>query len=218
MYKLVLASRNKNKSAELREMFSDVGGEIEILSLDDIGYEGDIEEDGDSYEMNSVIKSSVPVKFGYIGIADDSGLSVDALDGAPGIYSARYAGAHVTYSDNNEKLLKVLENEDNRAAKFVCAMSITVPEGLNVRIPDDLTDRELSAYATAKAGRACRVRGEPAAAADPQLDHSGDNCGGDPAGDSFPAGVRPGQGDYHEPAAMLFQPERDAVPGWPDLL
>lgn len=163
MYKLVLASRNKNKIAELREMFSDVGDGIEILSLDDIGYEGDIEEDGDSYEMNSVIKSSVPAKFGYIGIADDSGLSVDALDGAPGIYSARYAGAHVTYSDNNEKLLKVLENEDNRAAKFVCAMSITVPEGLNVRIPDDLTDRELSAYATAKAGRACRVatvRGE----------------------------------------------------------
>ncbi len=163
MYKIVLASRNKNKIRELREMLASVAGELEILSLDDVGYEGDIEEDGESYEENSVIKSSVPAALGYIGVADDSGLSVDVLDGAPGIYSARYAGEHVTYTDNNEKLLKVLENEDNRAAKFVCVMSITVPDGAGIELPDELTDSALSSYASERAGRPCKViavRGE----------------------------------------------------------
>jgi len=163
MYKIVLASRNKNKIAELREMLSTVSDKIELLSLDDIGYEGDIDEDGTSYEENSVIKSSTPASLGYIGIADDSGLSVDVLDGAPGIYSARYAGEHVTYTDNNEKLLKVLENEDNRAAKFVCAMSITVPDGCGLSVPSELVDKALSEFASKRCKRkvsAVTVRGE----------------------------------------------------------
>jgi len=163
MYKIVLASRNKNKIGELREMLAAVSGKIDFLSLDDIGFEGDIEEDGESYEENSVIKSSVPASYGYIGIADDSGLSVDVLDGAPGVYSARYAGEHVTYTDNNEKLLKVLENEDNRAAKFVCVMSITVPTDSELKLPAQLVDEELSAYASKRCGRDVKVitvRGE----------------------------------------------------------
>ncbi len=163
MYKLVLSSRNKNKIRELREMFAGIGDSVEILSLDDIGYEGDIEEDGASYEENSAIKSSVPASRGYIGIADDSGLSVDVLDGAPGVYSARYAGEHVTYSDNNEKLLKVLENEDNRAARFVCVMTLTVPQDAGLELPEELVDDELSEYASEKAGRKVKViavRGE----------------------------------------------------------
>ena len=163
MYKLVLASRNRNKIRELREMLGEISDKIELLSLDDIGYEGDIEEDGASYEENSAIKSAVPASKGYIGVADDSGLSVDALDGAPGVYSARYAGEHVTYSDNNEKLLKVLENEDNRDARFVCVMTLTVPEDSKVKLPRGLADKKLSAYASKKAGRPVKVvavRGE----------------------------------------------------------
>ena len=162
MIEFVLASRNKIKIAEYKELLSFLSGKVKILSLDDIGFEGDIEEDGTSYEENSVIKSSVPASLGYIGIADDSGLSVDVLDGAPGIYSARYAGAHVTYSDNNEKLLKTLENVDNRAAKFVCVISLTFPVG-TLDAPEDLIDRELSRYASEKAGRpvcVIAVRGE----------------------------------------------------------
>ncbi len=162
MIEFVLASRNKNKIAEYKELLSFLSGKVKILSLDDIGFEGDIEEDGTSYEENSVIKSTVPVSLGYIGLADDSGLSVDVLDGAPGIYSARYAGAHVTYSDNNEKLLKTLENVDNRSAKFVCVISLTFPVGA-LDAPEDLIDRELSRYASEKAGRpvcVIAVRGE----------------------------------------------------------
>ena len=162
MLEFVLASRNKNKIIEYTELLSFLKGKVKILSLDDIGYEGDIAEDGASYEENSVIKSSVPASLGYIGLADDSGLSVDALDGAPGIYSARYAGAHVTYKDNNEKLLKTLEGVENRAAKFVCAISLTFPLG-SLDVPEKLIDRGLSVYGTKRAGRpvgVIAVRGE----------------------------------------------------------
>ncbi|MDD6095436.1 MAG: non-canonical purine NTP pyrophosphatase, partial [Clostridia bacterium] len=86
---IVLASRNKNKIKELETLLAELcGDKVKVLSLDDIGYEGDIEEDGESYEENAVIKASVPASLGYIGVSDDSGLSVDCLDGAPGIYSA----------------------------------------------------------------------------------------------------------------------------------
>lgn len=163
MYRLVLSSRNKNKIAELREMLADIGDKIEILSLDDVGINDDAVEDGTSYEENSAIKSLIPASYGYIGIADDSGLSVDALDGAPGIYSARYAGEAVTYKDNNDKLLKTLENEENRNARFVCAMTLSVPDEIDVDIPADLVDPELSAFASDRCGKdvtVVSVRGE----------------------------------------------------------
>ncbi|MCQ2447173.1 MAG: non-canonical purine NTP pyrophosphatase, partial [Clostridia bacterium] len=82
--KIVLASRNRHKIAELQAFLSPVDPEIEILSLDDIGFSGDIEEDGQTFEENALIKARVPASLGYIGVADDSGLAVDALDGAPG--------------------------------------------------------------------------------------------------------------------------------------
>ena len=88
----VLASRNKKKIGEMRVLLAEVFGEgIRVLSLDDIGFEGDIVEDGCSFEENSTIKAAAVAKLGYIGIADDSGITVDALGGAPGIYSARYS-------------------------------------------------------------------------------------------------------------------------------
>ena len=106
--KFVLASNNKKKIAELKTILSSLLPECEVISLKDAGIEGDIEENGKTFEENSVIKASVPAKLGYIGIADDSGLCVDALDGAPGVYSARYSGGGD--QANIDKLLKELEN------------------------------------------------------------------------------------------------------------
>ena len=103
--------------------------DITVLSLDDIGYYGEIEESGNTFEENAISKASVPAKFGYIGIADDSGICVDALDGAPGIYSARFSGGND--EDNNDLLLKKLKGESNRNAKYVCAMACVFPDHSN---------------------------------------------------------------------------------------
>ena len=90
MTKLVLASRNAKKIGELRTLLSALG-DIEVLSLDDVGFHGEIVEDGNSFAENALIKARVAASSGYIGVGDDSGLCVDALAGEPGIYSARYA-------------------------------------------------------------------------------------------------------------------------------
>ena len=80
MIRIVLASRNKKKINELRTLlWQELGKDVIVLSLDDIGYEGDIVENGRTFEENAITKASVPAKLGYIGIADDSGLCVDAL-------------------------------------------------------------------------------------------------------------------------------------------
>ena len=101
---IVLASRNKKKIAEMEALLSAHVPGVHILSLDDIGFVGDIEEDGETYEENALIKARVArmaCDGRYATIADDSGLSVDALDGAPGVYSARYAGDHGNDAANN---------------------------------------------------------------------------------------------------------------------
>ena len=127
--KFVLASNNKKKIGELRTILSSLMPGCEVLSLSDIGFTGDIKENGKTFRKNSVIKASVPAKLGYIGVADDSGLCVDALDGAPGVYSARYSGGGD--QANIDKLLKELENvpDEKRTAKFVCVMSAVFPDG-----------------------------------------------------------------------------------------
>ncbi len=129
MMKFVLASNNKKKIKELRTILSKLLPDCEVLSLGDIGFTGDIEENGATFEENSVIKASVPAKLGYIGVADDSGLCVDALDGAPGIHSARYSGGGD--NENIEKLLCELKDvpDEKRTAKFVCVMSAVFPDG-----------------------------------------------------------------------------------------
>lgn len=127
MIKLVLASRNKKKIEELRKLLStELDKEVSVLSLDDISYYSDIEENGTTFEENAISKASVPAKLGYVGIADDSGICVDALKGAPGIYSARYSGGDD--EDNNDLLLKELEGKDNRKAKYVCVMACVFPD------------------------------------------------------------------------------------------
>ena len=127
--KTVLASNNKKKLAELFSiMREDLPGN-ELLLLSDIGYYGDIEENGSTFEENSKIKASVPASLGYIGVADDSGLCVDALGGAPGIYSARYSG--MGDQENIDKLLYELRDvpDEERTAKFVCVMTAVFPDG-----------------------------------------------------------------------------------------
>lgn len=131
--KIVLASRNAHKIREIKEILRERTGRVlDILSLDDIGYTGDIEENGTTFEENAVIKASVPAKMGYIGIADDSGLAVDALDGDPGVYSARFAGEPCNDERNNEKLLDLLGERRDRSAKFVSVVSAVKPDGTSL--------------------------------------------------------------------------------------
>lgn len=126
--KIVLASRNKKKKAELQALLSRHIEGIEILSLDDVGIYGEIEEDGETFRENALIKARVAAASGYIGVGDDSGLEVDALGGEPGVYSARYAGDHGNDEANNTLLLEKLRGVQDRTARFVCTVACVFPE------------------------------------------------------------------------------------------
>ena len=129
--KIVLASRNRHKISEWQATLGKHIGGVEILSLDDVGIFGDIEEDGKTFEDNARIKALAAAKSGYISIGEDSGLSVNALDGAPGVYSARYAGEHGNDGENNALLLKNLSDKTDRSAKFVCTIACVLPDEEN---------------------------------------------------------------------------------------
>lgn len=131
MLKLVLASRNRKKIRELETFLNTISSDIQILSLDDIGYTGEIVEDGATFAENSLIKARVPASLGYIGVADDSGLEVDALGGAPGVYSARWSGEGATDEKNNAKLLRELDGvpADKRTARFKTVVTCAFPDG-----------------------------------------------------------------------------------------
>lgn len=126
--KIVLASRNAHKIGELQALLRAYIPDVEILSFDDVGFEGDIVEDGNSFEENALIKARAAASTGYIGIGDDSGLAVDALGGEPGIYSARYAGEHGDTEANNRLLLERLHDESDRRARFVCVIACVFPD------------------------------------------------------------------------------------------
>lgn len=132
MIKFLLASQNQNKVREFRTIMESLResiGEFELYSLRDIGSLDDVVEDGTTYEENAMIKAKAGAALGYITFADDSGLSVDALGGAPGIFSARYSGEHGNDEENNRLLLKNLENVDDRTARYVCAIACAFPNG-----------------------------------------------------------------------------------------
>ncbi len=142
MVDIVLASNNKKKISELQSLIDGrLQGKARILSLKDIGFTGDIDEYGKSFEANSLIKASAAAKLGYIGIADDSGLCVDALGGEPGIYSARYSEDEGESDDrdaaNRAKILRKLDGvpAEERSARFVCVASLVLPEGSPYKIP-----------------------------------------------------------------------------------
>ena len=126
--KIVLASRNKHKIEEWQATLGKFVDGVEILSLDDVGIYGEIEEDGETFEENALIKARAAASSGYISIGEDSGLEVTALGGEPGVYSARYAGEHGNDRANNELLLARLEGKADRSAKFVCTIGCIIPD------------------------------------------------------------------------------------------
>jgi XTP/dITP diphosphohydrolase len=123
--KLVFATNNLHKLKEVQEMLSN---SIEVLSLKDIGCFEDIEETESTLEGNAKLKADyITKKYGFDCFADDTGLEVEALDGDPGVYSARYAGEHGNAEKNMEKLLIELKNKSNRKGKFktIIALNLT---------------------------------------------------------------------------------------------
>lgn len=127
--KLILASKNKHKVEEFRRILLPLGWEI--LPQDTICPDLEIEETGTTFAENAYLKAMGIYRVtGLPTVADDSGLCVDALDGAPGVYSARYAGEGHNSADNNEKLLREMENvpDEKRTARFVCAICVVFGE------------------------------------------------------------------------------------------
>jgi len=131
MAEIILASNNKNKAKEIAHIFK--GNDVRILTLDEIGFKGDIKETGETLAQNAAIKAHAVRKMakGRIIIADDSGLEVDYLAKAPGVYSARFAGPGCTYKDNNLKLLKLMNGvkKAERKASFRTVICIVFPDG-----------------------------------------------------------------------------------------
>jgi XTP/dITP diphosphohydrolase len=125
---LVIATRNKGKTKEIKDLFKDFP--VDIKNIDDFGPIPHLEEDGDTFDENAYKKASFAARIlGLPALADDSGLTVEALKGAPGIHSARYAGENATDEQRYLKLLSEMEGVPNRKAAFECVISIAVPTG-----------------------------------------------------------------------------------------
>jgi XTP/dITP diphosphohydrolase len=125
---LVIATRNKGKTKEIKNLFKDFP--VDIKDLDDFGPIPHLEEDGDTFDENAYKKASFAARIlGMPALADDSGLMVEALKGAPGVHSARYAGENATDEQRYLKLLSEMEGRTNRKAAFECVISIAVPTG-----------------------------------------------------------------------------------------
>jgi XTP/dITP diphosphohydrolase len=138
--RIVLATNNQHKIEEIKDILSDLktqnscpqadacpSGQLEILTLNDFPDFPKIEETGKTLEENAILKAKAIYRFTrLVSLADDSGLEVDALDGAPGVFSSRFAGEHCSYKDNNVKLLSLMENIpwEKRGATFVCVVAI----------------------------------------------------------------------------------------------
>lgn len=133
MTKVVLATRNQGKVRELQAMLA--GLDVEVLGLDAFPHIGEIEETGETFEDNARIKAkAVSDATGLVAVADDSGLSVDALDGAPGVRSARYSGESATDETNNAKLLEAMKDvpDGKRGCKFVSCVAAYAPGGMEL--------------------------------------------------------------------------------------
>ena len=123
---LVVASGNAHKIREISEIFTD----FEVVSQKQAGFDEDVEETGATFMENAIIKAQAASKaLGIPTLADDSGLCVEALDGAPGVYSARYCGEHGKDKENRALLLKNLDGVENRRAYFACALALVYPNG-----------------------------------------------------------------------------------------
>ena len=145
--KILIATRNKGKLDEYRELLADVetGDQpVDWVSLTDVGITLDVPETGDTFEENALLKATTYAKkSGLLTLADDSGLEVTALDGAPGVHSARYAGSDASDRDRYRKLLRELENVPvpDREARFVCVVAICTPDGETYTAEGDVKGR-----------------------------------------------------------------------------
>ena len=132
-HKLVLATRNQGKIEEFRRILEELApGQIDLIDVDQFPHLVDVDETGLSFEENSLLKARYTSEAtGLPAIADDSGLCVDALNGDPGIYSARWAGTHGDDRANLEKVLDQLKDvpDENRTAYFICVASLVLPDG-----------------------------------------------------------------------------------------
>ncbi|NEU03818.1 RdgB/HAM1 family non-canonical purine NTP pyrophosphatase [Clostridium senegalense] len=149
MKKIIVASNNNHKIEEIKEMLKDFS--YEILGLKEAGIEIDIEENGKTFMENSYIKAKAIYdlcKGKYMVLADDSGLAVDALKGAPGIYSARYSGEHGNSIENNKKLIRELQGVPfkKRDAAFFCAMVLIVNDNTVVKVEGKVNGKITEEY------------------------------------------------------------------------
>ncbi len=127
---IIFATTNEGKMKEIRKILSDL--EYDIISMKEAGISIDIVEDGSTYEENAIIKAKTIMEMtGKIVLADDSGLEVDAMDKAPGIYSARFLGENTTYDIKNNYIIEQLKDvtDKERTARFVCAIACAFPSG-----------------------------------------------------------------------------------------
>ena len=128
--RIIFATGNAGKMREIRMILEDLG--IPVVSMKEAGVTADIEENGKSFEENAIIKARAIMELtGEIVMADDSGLEIDYLGGAPGIYSARFEGENTPYSIKNQIILNKLEGvpDEDRTARFVCAVAAAFPDG-----------------------------------------------------------------------------------------
>lgn len=133
--KLIFATGNMGKMREIREIMADL--DVEVLSMKEAGVFADVEENGSTFMENAFIKARVIAKnvkeqgIDAVVLADDSGLVVDALNGEPGIYSARYLGEDTSYAIKNANIIERLEGvpDEKRTARFVCAIAAVFPDG-----------------------------------------------------------------------------------------
>ena len=130
MKKIIFATTNQNKIREVEMMME--GFDVELCTLKDAGIDIDIEENGTTFEENAIIKAKTIMEMtGEVALADDSGLEVDYLDKAPGIYSSRFLGEDTSYDVKNNYIIEKLKNAKGkeRSARFVCAMAAAFPDG-----------------------------------------------------------------------------------------
>jgi XTP/dITP diphosphohydrolase len=148
--KMIYGSSNVNKVKDIKSIIKAHEADIEVVSLKDIGFTGDIVEDGETFEENSEIKATAVKEFcdknqiQYdIITTDDAGLCVDCLNGEPGVYSARYASEHASQEENLEKLLSNIEKtgDEQRTAKFVCVLTSFLKDGTKIVSRGECTGR-----------------------------------------------------------------------------
>ncbi len=130
MRKIIFATTNKNKIREVNMMME--GFDVELIPMSDMGIDVEIEETGTTFEENAIIKAKAICDMtGEIALADDSGLEVDYLDGAPGVYSSRFLGEDTPYEIKNDYIIEKLKDAKGkeRSARFACAMAMVFPDG-----------------------------------------------------------------------------------------